>query len=65
MNAAVRVTAAGATSFASSSQSRQYLARVPNSSARIGERLVLTEDMYRQALADARALCKTLVDVLR
>ncbi|MEV0736152.1 hypothetical protein AB0I51_09315 [Streptomyces sp. NPDC050549] len=43
----------------------KYLARVPGSSARIGQRLVPTEDMCRQALTDAKALCETLIDVLR
>ncbi|WP_261719152.1 hypothetical protein [Streptomyces sp. FZ201] len=43
----------------------KYLTRVPGSSARIGQRLVLTEDMCRQALDDAKTLCETLIDVLR
>jgi hypothetical protein len=43
----------------------KYLIRVPSSSARIGQRLVLTEDMCRQALDDAKTLCETLIDVVR
>lgn len=43
----------------------KYLIRVPGSSARIGQRLVLTEDMCRQALDDAKTLCETLIDVVR
>ncbi|MGW2688744.1 hypothetical protein ACWC6I_36975 [Streptomyces sp. NPDC001414] len=44
---------------------QKYLTRVPSSSARIGQRLVPNEDMCRRALDDARALCQTLIDVLR
>lgn len=43
----------------------KYLIKVSGSSARIGQRLVLTETMCRSALDDAKALCETLVDVLR
>ncbi|WP_435271884.1 hypothetical protein [Streptomyces parvulus] len=43
----------------------KYLMKVPGSSAQIGQRLVLTETMCRSALNDAKALCETLVDVLR
>ncbi|MEU6553662.1 hypothetical protein ABZ915_25790 [Streptomyces sp. NPDC046915] len=43
----------------------KYLIKVPGSSAQIGQRLVLTETMCRSALDDAKALCETLVDVLR
>ncbi|WP_329535422.1 hypothetical protein OG568_42855 [Streptomyces sp. NBC_01450] len=43
----------------------KYLTRVPGSSARIGQRLVLTDDVCRRALDDAKALCNALVDVLR
>ncbi|MGW1130463.1 hypothetical protein [Streptomyces griseoluteus] len=43
----------------------KYLIKVPGSSAQIGQRLVLTETMCRSALNDAKALCETLVDVLR
>ncbi len=43
----------------------KYLSRVPSSPARTGQRLVLTEDMCRRALDDAKALCEALVDVLR
>ncbi|MBE8476132.1 hypothetical protein [Streptomyces justiciae] len=43
----------------------KYLTRVPGSSARIGQRLVLTEGMCRQALDDAKSLCEKLIDVLR
>ncbi|RZU14409.1 hypothetical protein [Streptomyces sp. BK239] len=43
----------------------KYLIKVPHSSAQIGQRLVLTETMCRSALDDAKALCETLVDVLR
>ncbi|MGY5047046.1 hypothetical protein ACWDE0_15590 [Streptomyces sp. 900105755] len=43
----------------------KYLTRVPASSARVGQRLVLTEDMCRRALDDAKSLCQALVDVLR
>ncbi|MFF5016677.1 hypothetical protein [Streptomyces sp. NPDC001165] len=43
----------------------KYLIKVPGSSAQIGQRLVLTETVCRNALDDAKALCETLVDVLR
>lgn len=43
----------------------KYLIKVPGSSAQIGQRLVLTETMCRSALNDAKALCETLVNVLR
>ncbi|EXU68795.1 hypothetical protein Z951_07310 [Streptomyces sp. PRh5] len=43
----------------------KYLIKVPGSSAQNGQRLVLTETMCRSALDDAKALCETLVDVLR
>ncbi|MGZ3117003.1 hypothetical protein [Streptomyces sp. H62] len=42
----------------------KYLAKVPNSSARSGQRLVLTEGMCRQAIEDTKALCEALVDAL-
>ncbi len=43
----------------------KYLIKVPGSSAQIGQRLVLTETVCRNALDDAKALCETLVDMLR
>lgn len=44
---------------------QKYLTRVPGSSARIGQRLVLTDTTCRRALDDAKALCESLIDVLR
>ncbi|MGV9963008.1 hypothetical protein ACWDU3_03670 [Streptomyces olivaceus] len=44
---------------------QKYLTRVPGSSARIGQRLVLTDTTCRRALDDAKALCASLIDVLR
>ncbi|MFZ4155593.1 hypothetical protein [Streptomyces pseudogriseolus] len=43
----------------------KYLAKVPNSSARAGRRLVLTEGTCRLAIEGTKALCEALVDVLR
>ncbi|MDX3798600.1 hypothetical protein [Streptomyces sp. AK04-3B] len=43
----------------------KYLIRAPGSSARIGQRPVVTEDICRQALDDAKALRETLINVLR
>lgn len=43
----------------------KYLTKVPGSSARIGQRLVLTDAVCRQALVDAKALCKAIVDAVR
>jgi hypothetical protein len=43
----------------------KYLTRVPSSSARIGQRIVLTDDVCRRALDDAKALCEALIDALR
>ncbi|MDU8997252.1 MULTISPECIES: hypothetical protein [Streptomyces] len=43
----------------------KYLTRVPGSSARIAQRLVLTDDVCRRALDDAKALCEALVDAPR
>ncbi|AZQ36593.1 hypothetical protein EJ357_26740 [Streptomyces cyaneochromogenes] len=43
----------------------KYLTRVPSSSTRIGQRLVLTDAACRQALDDAKSLCDALVDALR
>ncbi|MGA5710501.1 hypothetical protein ACPCK8_29220 [Streptomyces cellulosae] len=40
---------------------QKYLTRVPNSTARLGQRLVVTDDMCRCALDDAKALCEALV----
>ncbi|MFI1421087.1 hypothetical protein ACH4VX_24555 [Streptomyces sp. NPDC020731] len=42
----------------------KYLAKVPNSSVRAGQRLVLTEGVCRQAIEDTKALCEALVDAL-
>ncbi|MFG2782889.1 hypothetical protein ACGFY7_34275 [Streptomyces prunicolor] len=43
----------------------KYLTKVPSSSARIGQRIVLTDDVCRRALDDAKALCEALIDALR
>ncbi|MFF4724660.1 hypothetical protein ACFY3M_04870 [Streptomyces mirabilis] len=43
----------------------KYLTRVSGSSARIAQRLVLTNDVCRRAFGDAKALCEALVDALR
>ncbi|MCM8549178.1 hypothetical protein [Streptomyces sp. STCH 565 A] len=42
-----------------------YLTRVPATSARIGQRLVLSDTLCRQALHEAKVLCEALVNVLR
>ncbi|MEU9283815.1 hypothetical protein AB0D57_03605 [Streptomyces sp. NPDC048275] len=42
----------------------KYLTRVPNSSARMGQRLVLTDADCRRALDDAKTLCEALVNAL-
>ncbi|WP_405818670.1 hypothetical protein OG241_26940 [Streptomyces sp. NBC_01390] len=39
----------------------KYLTKVPTSSARIGQRLVVTDEMCRRTLNDTRALCEALV----
>ncbi|MEH0441562.1 hypothetical protein QBA74_39815 [Streptomyces scabiei] len=39
----------------------RYLARVPASTARVGQRLVVTGEMCRQALDDTTTLCEALV----
>lgn len=39
----------------------KYLTKVPTSSARIGQRLVVTDKTCRRALDDARVLCEALV----
>lgn len=38
----------------------RYLAKVPVSTARIGQRLTITEELCRQAIADTAALCRAL-----
>lgn len=35
----------------------KYLAKVPASAARRGQRLTITEQLCRQAIADTQALC--------
>lgn len=39
----------------------KYLTKVPTSSARVGQRPVVTDEMCRRALNDTRALCEALV----
>jgi hypothetical protein len=38
----------------------KFLAKVPASAARIGQRLTITEELCRQAIADTEALCRAL-----
>lgn len=40
---------------------QKYLAKVPSSSARVGQRLVVSEAICGQAIDDTTALCKALV----
>lgn len=39
----------------------KFLNKVPSSTARIGQRLTITEELCRQAIADTEALCRALV----
>lgn len=43
----------------------KYLNRVPSSSARVGQRLVLTDATCRQALDDTKSLCSALIGTLQ
>ncbi|GLI00955.1 hypothetical protein [Phytohabitans aurantiacus] len=38
----------------------KYLSKVPTSTARMGQRLTITEELCRQAIADTEALCHAL-----
>jgi hypothetical protein len=38
----------------------KYLAKVPASTAQLGQRLTITEDLCRRAIADTEALCRAL-----
>lgn len=38
----------------------KYLAQVPTSTAQLGQRLTITEDLCRQAITDTEALCRAL-----
>lgn len=42
----------------------KYLTKVPSSSAQVGQRLVPTDAMCRQALDDTKSLCNALIDTV-
>ncbi|MEU7906343.1 hypothetical protein [Actinoplanes sp. NPDC049118] len=43
----------------------KFLAKVPASTARVGQRLTITEELCRQAIADTEALCRALVGLTK
>lgn len=43
----------------------QYLAKIPNSTAQVGQRLTITEQMCRQAILDTEVLCRSIASMIQ
>ncbi len=43
----------------------RYLAKIPNSTAQLGQRLTITEQVCRQAILDTEVLCRSIANMIR